>query len=215
MLAVGYQLATVVRSEMKNKVVLTSLKYFIAGGTKIWPDDVLALNECLPNGRVTQFYSLTEFGTVALNIKNPNPNSVGLLRNGVQCKIIDDNGQRVGVSVDGEIRIKGPTKLLTCSSDQNLCDAEGFLQTGDIGHFDQHGNLYVVDRSKDIFKCYDEYIYPSEIESIIKANPAVEDACIVGVSDKVASDLTTAIVVKKPDSKITEQDIKDLVKSKL
>lgn len=212
-LAVGYQLTTVARSEIKREVDLSSLKYFIAGGTKIWSDDVALLNDYLPNGRVTQFYSLTEFGTVALNIKSPNTDAVGLLRNGVKCKIVNENGEKVGVSVDGEICIKAPTKLLTCSDDLKLCDGEGFLRTGDIGHFDHHGNLYVVDRSKDIFKCYEEYIYPSEIESIIKTNPGVEDVCIVGVPDKLASDLTTAVVVKKPGAQVSEDDIKNLVKS--
>lgn len=201
------------RSDVRHKVDLSSLKYFVAGGSKIWPDDVSALNNCLPNGRVTQFYSLTEFGTVALNVKCPNTNSAGLLRNGVQCKIINEDGEKVGVTVHGEICVKGPTKLLSGFNGLDLFDAEGFLRTGDIGHFDQHGNLYVVDRIKDIFKCCGEYIFPSDIESVIKAHPAVGDACIVGIPDKVASDLTTAIVVKKQGSQVTEEDIKNLVKS--
>lgn len=188
------------------------MRYFITGGTKIRPEDVSSMNLSIPNGQVVQFYSLTEFGIIASNFMEPKKDSVGFLRNGVQCKIVDEDGKRLGISEDGEICVKGPTKLLTDLNDVDLCDNEGFLRTGDIGHFDEYGNLYVIDRIKDIFKCYDEYIYPSEIEDVIKTHPAIENVCIVSVPDKIASDLTAAVIVKREGFDISEKDIYDLVK---
>lgn len=130
-------------------------------------------------------------------------------------KIVDDDGNRCGVNVDGEICLKTTYKFIgyynNREATEELFDKEGFLKTGDIGHFDEDGDLFIVDRKKDLLKYCNFQISPSEIDSYLIESPAIKSACVVGIPDPLVTDLPAAVVVRADGSNITEEEICNMV----
>lgn len=163
-------------------------------------------------------YGLSEVaGRVAFNYPKPRTNSVGHLHNGVNVKIIDKNGNRCGIAEDGEILIRTPYPFLGYYNDAKkyaaAVDSEGWLYSGDIGHFDADGYLFIVDRLKDMLYYGDFWVSPFEIEQVILKHRGVISTCVVGIPDLKWTELIAAVVVKNNDYDVTEFDIEDGVKS--
>lgn len=96
-----------------------------------------------------------------------------------------------------------------------MLDADGWLHTGDIGHFDENGNLYVVDRKKDVIK-HRGYQYSSaQVEDVISTHPSVSTVAVVSIPDDIVTDLPAAVIVKVKNLEISEKEIFDLVADKL
>lgn len=90
------------------------------------------------------------------------------------------------------------------------------MKTGDVGHVDEHGCIFIIDRVKEIMKYKGYQINPSEIENIIASIEGVELVAVVGIPDPIASNLLAAVIVKRPEfEELTEQYIKDYVAEKL
>ena len=74
-------------------------------------------------------------------------------------------------------------------------DKDGWFSTGDVGYLDEDGYLFLVDRIKDVFKCDNWLVAPSEIERVLAAHPAVNDCVVVGRPDPVSGSVAHAIAV--------------------
>lgn len=99
---------------------------------------------------------------------------------------------------------------------KNVIDNEGFFRTGDIGHFNENGALFVVDRKKELMNYKGFQINPSEIENVIQEIDGVKLVAVVGVLDPVVQNLSTAVVVKRRGCEtLTEKQIIDHVARKL
>lgn len=85
------------------------------------------------------------------------------------------------------------------------------MKTGDIGHFDEDGNLYFVDRKKDLLKYCNAHVSPSEIDTFLTETSDIKSACVVGIPDADSNDLPAAVIVRSEESKITENDVFNLV----
>lgn len=97
-----------------------------------------------------------------------------------------------------------------------MIDSEGFFKTGDIGHFNENGALFVVDRKKELMNYKGFQINPSEIENVIESIEGVKLVAVVGILDPVVQNLSTAVIVKRPGFEdLTEKDIVDFVAAKL
>jgi acyl-CoA synthetase (AMP-forming)/AMP-acid ligase II len=79
-------------------------------------------------------------------------------------------------------------------------DAEGWLRTGDIGHIDAEGYVYVVDRVKELIKYKGMQVAPSELEGVLLAHPAVADAAVIPSPDEEAGEIPKAFVVLKGEA---------------
>ena len=86
-------------------------------------------------------------------------------------------------------------------------DADGWLHTGDIGHLDEDGHLYVVDRLKELIKFKGFQVAPAELEGVLLSHPAVADAAVVGLPDEEAGEVPVGYVVLKPDRSASGEDI--------
>lgn len=146
-------------------------------------------------------------------LSNNGQDSVGFLFNGFRAKIIDDDGQKCGLGIDGEICLKSNYKFLGYYSNEKATmeaiDDDGFLMTGDIGHFDKNGYLYVVDRKKEMLKYCGMQISPSEIESFLLTSVKVKAACVVGIPDD-KGDLPAAVVIPN-DKSLSEDELFNMV----
>lgn len=199
---------------------LSSLRCFLCGGSAVSPQLVDKINKLLP-AYVCVAYGISEIsGMVSANERSVEiPDSVGLLKEGMVVQIVNENGKRCGPETDGEIWIQSPFTFLGYWGDDKATaeakDADGWFHTGDVGHFDKNGFLYLVDRKKDILKYRGYQISPSELENLILQCNGVAEVCVVGIPDPVSTDLPAAVVVKAIGKDVNESDINGVVKSNL
>lgn len=143
-------------SERIVKSDLSSIKRQFVTGSKISLSVHSAMNKKLTNGKIYIVYGLSEScGPIVIN-SIESDSMVGQLLSLYDVKIVDDDGYRCGIDEDGEMCAKFHYKFLGYYNNQKATDesidAEGFFTIGDIGHFDKHGNLYIVDRKKELLK---------------------------------------------------------------
>lgn len=212
-----HHLVMMLKSENLKTSDLSSIKCYFVGGNRMPIGAPVEINKYLSNGRLCTAYGLTEISLLLSTTFGEfvEKDTAGKLVNGAVVKIVDDNGFRCGVGVDGEICIKNNHPFLGYYGNEKATaeayDSEGFILTGDLGRFDEDGYIYIVDRVKEIFKYCSCNVYPSEIESCLIQSPDIESACVVGIPDNLVGDLPAAAVVRKKNSTITERDIYDMV----
>jgi len=90
-------------------------------------------------------------------------------------------------------------------------DEDGWLHTGDVGHIDADGHLYIVDRLKELIKFKGFQVPPAELEALLLTNPKVADAAVIGIPDDEAGEIPAGYVVLKAGQEATEDEIKDFV----
>jgi O-succinylbenzoic acid--CoA ligase len=103
---------------------------------------------------------------------------------------------------DGEILVQGPTVA------PGSADADGWLHTGDVGHIDEDGFLYVRDRIDDMIVSGGENVVPAEVEEVLLRHPEVADAAVVGREDPEWQQAVTAVVVLESGSEVTPDDLR-------
>ena len=103
---------------------------------------------------------------------------------------------------EGEILVQGPTVA------PGSADADGWLHTGDLGHIDEEGFLYVSDRIDDLIVSGGENIVPAEVEEVLLRHPEVADAAVVGREDPEWQQAVTAVVVLENGSEVTPDDLR-------
>lgn len=112
----------------------------------------------------------------------------------------------------GEIYIMSAVRFLGYANNtENPFDNEGWFKTGDLGYVTEEGDIYVVDRKKDMIKYLNYQVAPSEIENFIAGIKGVISVCVVGIPDIISGDLPAAIIVKDKNSDLVEKDVIDEV----
>ncbi|MDA1117296.1 MAG: AMP-binding protein [Proteobacteria bacterium] len=156
--------------------------------------------------RVSQAYGMTEVSgashlgpTTEDKIK---PASGGRLMPNMECKIVEvGSGAELPAGEQGEILVRGPIVMQgyfgQSGATAATIDAEGWLRTGDVGYVDADGDFFIVDRTKELIKYKGLQVAPAEIESVLLGNPAILDACVIGVANEEAGEVPKAFVVKK------------------
>jgi 4-coumarate--CoA ligase len=163
---------------------------------------------------VVQGYGMTELSPVShLTVMGGyQPGSVGVTVPNTETAIVDPaTGEFLGLDVDGEVWVRGPGVMKGYLNNQAATDAtidaDGWLHTGDVGHIDADGHLYVVDRIKELIKFKGFQVPPAELEALLLTHPAVADAAVIGRPDDEAGEIPAAFVVLKPGADATEADI--------
>lgn len=136
----------------------------------------------------------------------------------VDLMVVDDDGKEVPAGMVGEIIARGPS-VITEYFNRPEAQASSFygqwLRTGDMGHFDDDGFLYIVDRKKDMFISGGENVYPAEVENCIAGLEGVVQAAVIGVADDKWGEVGVACIVKSSSSDIGAADIIDFCDGKL
>ncbi|XP_071639675.1 uncharacterized protein [Temnothorax longispinosus] len=94
---------------------------------------------------------------------------------------------------------------------KNTIDEEGWLHSGDIGYFDEDGELFIIDRIKELIKYIGYQISPGEIEGVLITHSAVLEVAVITVPRAIDDEHPLAYVTKKPGTKETEQELIDFV----
>jgi 4-coumarate--CoA ligase len=167
---------------------------------------------------VVQGYGMTELSPVTHLTPEGmgKPGSVGLTVPNTEVQIVDPaSGEPLGIDADGEVWIRGPQVMKGYLNNERATaetiDADGWLHTGDIGHIDRDGHLYVVDRLKELIKYKGFQVPPAELEALLLTHPAVADAAVIGVPDDEAGEIPVGYVVLKPAQEATPEEITQYV----
>ncbi|KAH8416024.1 hypothetical protein KR222_006655, partial [Zaprionus bogoriensis] len=199
---------------------LASLFVVGIGGGCIRSQTLQRVKKLLKNGIVGFGYAITEIGGISAGpFSEELGNTVGQLVAGIRVRIVDENGKNLGPGEVGEIYVDHGRNWSGYYGNpletQRLRDSQGWFHTGDVGYFDDQGNLYIVDRKKDIYKCLGMQYWPNDIEVPIAELPDVLEVCVVGIYDEKYGDAPAAMVVKRPGSALSAEQIKRHVADKL
>lgn len=215
----SYDILLMLKSGLLSTEALSSVRHVLGGGCKI-PYQVLEqFNSYLSNGHVHNEYGSTEVGGVAFDFPFfSGKDTVGRLVNGLTVKVIDGKGNRRGINENGEICVKSRYNFRGYFKNDELTmaaiDGEGFFLTGDIGHIDRDGYLYVLERKKNIILHPNEWIFPSEIEAVLLSSAEIVNACVVGVPMDEAAEFPAAFIVRKNGTRITRKHIEKMIHGK-
>lgn len=214
-----YQTVQLLNHPLIETANLSSLRHYTSGGMKLPLDVIERMNKYLKNGKLCQSFGLSESaGTIALNLNHLSNDSVGQLISGAEAKILNEQGDRLGVNESGELCVKLPYMFLgyipNGSNECTYFDSEGFFRTGDIARFDENADLFILDRKREIFESDGNHVFPSEIEEFLNQIEGVKQSCVVPISDKKGDHLPAAVIVRSEKSMCTEESIYNSVLSK-
>ncbi len=146
------------------------------------------------------------------------PTSGGTLLPNVECLVVDPlSGAALQRGEQGEIWVRGPVVMQGYLGQPDATaatiDAERWLHTGDVGYVDADGDVYIVDRVKELIKYKGLQVAPAELEAILLGHPAVADAAVIPSPDEEAGEVPKAFVVLK--SPATPEEIMDYVAARV
>jgi long-chain acyl-CoA synthetase len=199
---------------------LSSLVYVSCGAAPLAGETREQWERRVPSSQVLEGYGCTESGAVIST--NPpgarRPGSVGLPIPGYEVAIRDEDDADVPAGQDGEIcaRAAGVMAGYWNSPEESAATLRGgWLHTGDIGHVDGDGYLYVVDRKKDLIIRGGFNIFPRDVEDALLEHPAVAMAGVIGRPDARLGEEVVAFISLVPGTSATPQEITEFAKSRL
>ncbi len=182
-----------------------NIRLVITNSTLVPKNTVQNFKQILKKGNLATYYGLTEASRSTFMIfdkNNGREESVGRAAPGVEIKIVNENNN------DGEIWIKGNNVIKkywnNVKADKNIVD--GWLQTGDIGYFED-GYLFLKGRNDDMINVGGEKIMPYEIEEVVKQIPGVDDVAAFGIDHEIFGQVVKLNVVKSKDSDLDKSKI--------
>ncbi len=172
---------------------------------------VLVSGSAIPGSVVASF--LQQFGPVLYNLYGSTevgfatcasprdlaevPNTAGRPLQGVDVSILTRHGQVVPAGVEGEIWVGSSASFDGYLDGGDKDRREGLLSTGDLGHFDDQGRLFVSGRADDLIISGGENVHPAEVEAVLLSHPLVADVAVVGRADQVFGQAVVAHVVPR------------------
>jgi acyl-CoA synthetase (AMP-forming)/AMP-acid ligase II/uncharacterized membrane protein len=201
--------------EVRDRYDLSSVKCIPLSGSS------------LPGDLANQF--MDEFGDIIYNlygstevawatIATPQdlraaPGTAGKAPRGTIVKIVDENGNELPTGETGRIFVGNEMLFEGYTGGESKDMLDGLMSSGDTGHLDDQGRLFIEGRSDEMIVSGGENVFPAEVEDLLAKHPNVAEAAVIGVDDKEFGQRLKAYVVKK--GSVSEQELKDYVKSNL
>jgi fatty-acyl-CoA synthase len=125
-------------------------------------------------------------------------------------RLVDDDGRAVATGARGEVLVRGPNLLLEYwrqpeATREALVD--GWFHTGDIGHLDADGFLYIDDRKKEVIISGGENVYPAEVEAVLAGMPEIAEVAVVPRAHPKWGEVPVAVVVRRPGAALTAERV--------
>jgi len=210
-----------VHNEKFKKLDFSNLKASIGGGMSVLPSVAKEWHDItgLP---IVEGYGLSETSPVVsfnpMNISEFTA-KIGVPAPGTDIILIDDEGNEMPVGERGEICVKGPQVMVGYQNrpedTKEAFTENGYFKTGDIGILDEKGFIKIVDRKKDMILVSGFNVYPNEIEEAMAQHPAVLEVGAIGIPSDNRGEDPKIFVVKKPGTKVTEQELIDFGRKQL
>ena len=207
-------------SQPLEKADLSELFAISSGAAPLAEEVRRELEARVPSATIYEGYGCTEAATLisANRIDANRVGSVGLPVPGCEVSIQDDAGRALAAGQDGEICVRSPgvmTGYWHAQDSASAVLAGGWLHTGDIGHLDADGYLYVVDRKKDLILRAGFNVFPRDVEDVLVAHPAVAQAGVVGRPDARLGEEVVAFVSLRPGAEVTAGELTEYAKRHL
>ena len=137
----------------------------------------------------------------------------------VELRIVDQQGNDLPPGESGEILVRSaqvtPGYFNRPDATAEAIDADGWFHTGDVGHLDEEGYLYIDDRVKDMIITGGENVYPTEVEAVLADHPDVAEVAVVGLPDDRWGEAVTAMVVPRPGSQLTGEGLLEWARGRI
>ena len=143
------------------------------------------------------------------------PSTVGGVVRGSVVKVLDDDGRELPPGETGRIFVGNAAQFEGYTGGETKEQIKGLMSSGDVGHFDHKGRLYIDGRDDDMIISGGENVFPGEVEELLSSHEAVVEAAAIGVDDDRFGQRLKAFVVLRDGQQLTEDEAKDYVKQNL
>jgi fatty-acyl-CoA synthase len=190
------------------------LKMIMCGGQPVSIATTNLAREKFPQTDFIQVYGLTEGGGSVTYVRPEDvaakPGSAGKASLHVDIRLTDPDGVDVAQGVDGEILVRAPSVTAGYWDEPEMTArqiTDGWLHTGDMGHFDEDGFLFISGRKGDMIISGGMNIFPAEIEGILREHAAVSDVAVIGLPDEKWGETVCAVVEANEGAEVDERTL--------
>ncbi len=192
----------------------------VASGAAPLPIDIVKGFKEKFNVDITDGYGLTEgCGVTLTSFGVPeNRNSIGMALPSQEVEIMDDENRILPYGQKGEICIKGDAVMIGYLNKPEATAEtikDGWMHTGDLGHMDEMGYLYISGRTKEMINRGGENIYPREIEIPLEKHPKIEEVAVVGIPDPALGERVKAFIVLREPGGMTPDEVKEYLQDRI
>ena len=203
-------LAAMVDEQRARPSNVDSLRLLGHAASPIASDLLRRVHDTFPRAQLAHFYGATETCSIVTHLlheerslDSPLLGSCGIPAPGVQVRILGPGATTIAGAEQparavGEIVVRGPKVMVGYWDNPEATEAamlDGWYRTGDLGWLDEHANLFVVDRAKDMIVSGGENVYSVEVEDVLARHPAVAEVAVFGVPDERWGEAVHAVVV--------------------
>jgi long-chain acyl-CoA synthetase len=203
-----------------DKVDWSSLRMVVVAAAPV-PIELADEFEKRTGARVLEGYGLTETSPVVsvMRMDDPRkPGSCGRPVPNIEVAILDDDDRPLPPYETGEVCVRGPNVMkgyYKLPDETAAAIRKGWFHSGDMGHLDEDGFLYITERKKDLIIRGGFNIFPRDIEEVLYGHEAVQEAAVVGVPDPKLGEEVKAFVVLRPGGRATEEELIALCRDRL
>ncbi len=211
-------LTMLARHDAVDRYDHSSLRYVIYAGSPMYrADQKYALGKL---GKViVQYFGMGEVtGNITVlppHLHSENDDempvgSCGFPRTGMDVTIMDDAGNHLPADATGEICVRGPGVFNGYHNNPEATEKAttfGWFHTGDLGHMDARGFVYITGRASDMYISGGSNVYPREIEEVLLTHAAVAEACVLGLPDERWGESGVAVLVLEPGSAVSDSEM--------
>jgi long-chain acyl-CoA synthetase len=212
--------AAMLHHQAADQAQTASLRVCVSGGAAM-PVEILKAFEQKFGCMILEGYGLSETSPVA-SFNHPDkprkPGSVGTPVEGVQMRLVGDDGRDVAAGEVGEIAIRGHNVMKGYwGKPEATAEAipDGWFRTGDLGRVDDDGYYFIVDRKKELIIRGGYNVYPREIEEVLHEHPAVAEVAVVGMPHPELGEEVGAAVALKPGASATPDELRQYVRDRV
>jgi len=215
-----FHMAYLAAQKASDEPIFPDVRLFPGGGAPKPPSLHYEMLEAF-GAPICSGYGLTEAPILVLvDVDDPDDvkaNTEGRPMPGVELRLVTLDGAVAGPGEEGEIRAKAPQMMrgyLDASLDAEAFDEDGWFRTGDLGTQDEHGNLVITGRLKDIIIRNMENISAKEVEDLLFEHAKVADVAVVGLPDDRTGERVCAVIVTEGDDALTKEEMTEFLLGK-
>jgi acyl-CoA synthetase (AMP-forming)/AMP-acid ligase II len=198
--------AMLVRSRAHRTQQLPSVQGLVFVSAPLQPGTLSHLAELFPSAAIHNYYSSAEASPAGVGtIFDPaRPTSVGRAEDGSAVRVVDDRGVELPAGEEGEVLLRAEHLASRRYADDERASAavfrDGWVYTGDLGHLDGDGFLYLTGRKADVVNAGGYKVAAIEVEMAIAAHPLVSEVAVIGLPDELLGEAVVAVVIAERET---------------